>query len=1783
MKNNNRKYNILMRVCALIVLQAFLLINFQSVYAGPILHKAHQHNQTATLSPGLMLNTNLMQDMFSGNIAGLNSIPLIMRGPDGNEFAILPESKVLRYPKREVENTPIAEILGRDEALIYKLQRRMPSGLITFFDMFIKGVVGALTASKAYSAKIWLVLAKPFIFAAKKLGPLSKHGINEVNSFSAQFTRFAVRYHKWIFITAGLSLITAGVLSADYAVFINSLKHISLEEIAKTFLLFAVSIPVAFWLSYLGRKMVRTTSAVSLTTYTTPIIVATAMAVLSCDDVQSKPVHVKYWNIAIENMLVNLNKPGRLHIAVNKNKINFMYRNKLKADEKYKFKVSLDRRTGEIKGFYHNGEGNEHFDYSPFDSEYIQIITEMEMISRVVYKSKDDQGIRNSLESFLAYLRGVQSNIINESTLDEGYYWGQLGGFEVMTETENEECSVMVENNTLYIQYSDYSSPEADILVQMDLRDGLIDDGLSGALINVNAEQDYWDAVNIIFNRIILMSSYITNEISREKLETLSLYLETILDRYIDEVTVIASNLAATERIRISSDENMQQLLEVQFNFLGIENKIINFDLENGVITVFDLDGNEQESVDIYNDFDGFLQLKEEIMFYVSSALALETGHTLPEAEVSFLNNVLNMLEVYADDWKYTIEGSTPYGKYTKALFSLKDQLIYLEYMSDYGPVDEQIFSLDERSLIFGNNQVTYAESPLKYTKFQEDAIYFLKKVLEGELPANLEEEVRTAKSALEGLRPSYSQVNVTAYKSWGVVSRNDVEIRVKVTSSSGIGWTFLKSILRSEEVVEFLDEAKLVRRVEKNEDPQKYMETIESMISRVQWIWEQSQTNEEREFLKEVKAELENRLKITEVNLSNPGGGITIKMDADEIYVFATAVGAKSTPLVFDRQTGIITHANYYTGEDIVYTPGSVYYDSMLEAMLYHLNSALTVDWTEPLSEEQRAFLEGIESELHYYQISVLIENLGSEDQAISDNAFEQLKAKGSAAVPQLIISIQDSDPVIQILSIVLLGEIGDERALDPLVEILPELDRGGQSSGGYYSYSAQGKAVLAIGEIAKKGSQKAIDILQSIVNGELLPDSFGARYLAGMILSEILIAPDFQVKHGDYEVSVTNLDDPLNGIIYMADSLYAGIAMSLDKATGVISEYETSFSSGGVFTVLDTKKYELAPDDEGYSEAINKILISLDSYYLYFNLEPAVFALIESVAQYDAENNFYFGVDGYQIGITGLGNAEKGFIFLKDTLYKNISMTVNKKTGLIYKYTDISRDEIAPGATGYKGLDIYMPAINEMLKSIDGYYKYFSLESAAMEIAQVAARHYPEINFVLDTDAYDIVATDLLKAGRGFIIVEDKVNGISMSMNKETGVIYRYSDTGREEIFQGTDTFVLAVEQMLESIYSYTGPIDISAVIEAIKRYLPADTVIFSPGDGVIIKVTQSDDPLAGVIRVTKDDVLVFEMDKQDKKITDSNGVHVKGEEGYFEAVEAASNYLFYAGWTYSYKDERVQEIKAQLDIIWAEEFNKTEVSVSWGMGSSVLVTNVGDNTQGKIELSAYKGFYFSLDKESGHMRIGSYGQEIREIDIDDEQWESARKEAIESIDYYYEQRWLKELLVVKAELNKYENVDKSDLYALADAFGSVDSDEKYNPVFDIDNDGDVDGADLSSYNRDADTQQETLVLPATVQMSGDGSEVSLRTDSGDYVVAHSADSKLWVDLSEADGEKVTFIAKVVKIEQRPERKYFSKKQSEAVNILQPKLKLVDRIISRNAMFNLNERRKDFVAQSI
>ena len=114
-------------------------------------------------------------------------------------------------------------------------------------------------------------------------------------------------------------------------------------------------------------------------------------------------------------------------------------------------------------------------------------------------------------------------------------------------------------------------------------------------------------------------------------------------------------------------------------------------------------------------------------------------------------------------------------------------------------------------------------------------------------------------------------------------------------------------------------------------------------------------------------------------------------------------------------------------------------------------------------------------------------------------------------------------------------------------------------------------------------------------------------------------------------------------------------------------------------------------------------------------------------------------------------------------------------------------------------------------------------------------------------------------------------------------------------------------------------------------------------------------------------------------------------------------------------------------------------------------------------------------------------------------------------------------------------------------------------------------------------ANAKQETLVLPATVRMSPDGSEVSLLTKDGNYVIPYLVDNGLWKDLIEADGEEVTFIAKVIPLNEESKIKLSLEQQLGPIKVSGLIIDAMNPISKDSRSINLDARKEELITRAI
>ncbi|MBU1086289.1 MAG: hypothetical protein KKD05_02090 [Candidatus Omnitrophica bacterium] len=190
---------------------------------------------------------------------------------------------------------------------------------------------------------------------------------------------------------------------------------------------------------------------------------------------------------------------------------------------------------------------------------------------------------------------------------------------------------------------------------------------------------------------------------------------------------------------------------------------------------------------------------------------------------------------------------------------------------------------------------------------------------------------------------------------------------------------------------------------------------------------------------------------------------------------------------------------------------------------------------------------------------------------------------------------------------------------------------------------------------------------------------------------------AEDFSFSLSSYEVLITDLQNPFNGIISIKDCIYQQLYMVLDKTSGKIIEYNKTQDDIIPVEFGDTVILESFPENSNYQVHLNRMFSSLDGFYKYFSLEPAVFALLEAAKELHGQNNFYYSLSGINAGATSIDSTSDGFIFIEDTI-NSVSITLNKNKALIFEYISPGRDEYFLSSNIYA----YMQALETMEQSI-------------------------------------------------------------------------------------------------------------------------------------------------------------------------------------------------------------------------------------------------------------------------------------------------------------------------------------------------------------------------------------------------------------------------------------------------------------------------------------------------
>ena len=205
------------------------------------------------------------------------------------------------------------------------------------------------------------------------------------------------------------------------------------------------------------------------------------------------------------------------------------------------------------------------------------------------------------------------------------------------------------------------------------------------------------------------------------------------------------------------------------------------------------------------------------------------------------------------------------------------------------------------------------------------------------------------------------------------------------------------------------------------------------------------------------------------------------------------------------------------------------------LKAQGFLAVSALTKAMADPREPVQQGAAQALVGLRNASAVESLKETLGSSEKAIRDNAVRALIAIGAPAVGLLVPALQDDNTFRRDSAVRILGEIGDPRALPPLLNALkhsePEMRRD---------------TVLAIGQI---GSPQAVEPLINALRDESLPVCEEAiRALAK--LGKVAVAPLMSAlqEHEDHNIRDNVIKSlgaiGVEGIDVLASTLHASDA---------------------------------------------------------------------------------------------------------------------------------------------------------------------------------------------------------------------------------------------------------------------------------------------------------------------------------------------------------------------------------------------------------------------------------------------------------------------------------------------------------------------------------------------------------------------------------------------------------------------------------------------------------------
>jgi hypothetical protein len=1089
-----KKDKILFRLCAVIVVQAFFIVNVQFAFSFNM--QTRKSRQISTLSPNLIIDSSAIKTLFTSN-SDFNSIPLYMATPAGKTVALFPESKILKFPQRKVENTPIEQVLSRDEAFIFKLQRKMPKSLRGFKNnILIKSFSAASGKGGELLKRSGTAIGLGFSYVIGKSAPLYDSSSQLLGKIRYRARPFLYRYKKAVITCVVLSTISMALLSTDFTLVFNTVSQISWTQVFKTMALTIASIPVIAWFSYLGTRMLRTTSTLSLASYAAPTIAALTMAIMGCSDSSTKQ-HVESY---LDE--VNLSNPaGTGGVTI-----------KMDAAEIYVFATAvgakstpmiMDRDTGIIKQQnYYTGQW---IVYNPGSEFYNSMLRAMLYHVKNALDLEWEKPLNPAQRSFL---EDVQQQL--RTYLD--YYWGGEIPQDMKIAVQYEENHASI---TSHINVSD-----GKILLERKVFPFNSNTGIS-----VTTELN---AVNGVYS-------------NHAGGETVEVYPDDFDAQLKKIYTGGISNLVYfIEQAQYNTNDpaKKQKLQEVidYLDFVYIQKKL--WDLEQ-THEVYDLYAYKQQVI-AYMDEDK-VKLTNKLFSYLPSGMVLEA-----DLKTRQINGILPGEDGYFEEY------SQLYRLGVRTLDTLLNSEINQAQL-----IAEEIDFVDNML------------NTLKEIFFQDIEIgggYFYAQLTN---PASTEEgilKISNWKGLVFDLDKKKNKINAASYPH----PRNDYV-------QGDIGYeAMLKSAIDS-----------LQNRINGSYQPDPDLKIMLSVLKYFYLRYSQDHT-------------------------------VSSLIDAL----------ADNEPLVA------------WYAKDKLIEKGDEAVDPLMDLLTFG-------------DVNQRSYAIDILGELGVQKVILKIRDIAVD---LNENIFVRRVAVKNLGIlnayqtrDDLIDLLEDYDSGIRQGAAAVLGEFRDIAATIPLLKLL-ETEQ----------YSSIGTVARAIAEaLGKLEDPRAGSALEEL----LWHNDPGLVAKAQAALD--LIGESFQLDTYSYIVYANYLYETDRGVIFVEDTDFEHIKKALDKRSGKIIVYKQAEHSGQNIWFTDEIDFELNPEDIGYMEALDKIRASLKGFEQYFGLDEVV----KNLESYIVKSALV------EVKVSGSGwykevrmNREYISVFPVAMTAKTTRYYLDKETGIIY-----------------------------------------------------------------------------------------------------------------------------------------------------------------------------------------------------------------------------------------------------------------------------------------------------------------------------------------------------------------------------------------------------------------------------------------------------------------------------------------------------------------------------------